>query len=100
MITRYGFGRIHRQVIGETRDLRAGLLHPTGELSFGDFVAVPRVEGALGLGCKGSEERGVSESPSRNGRSNLCQVTTRWSARVGDKVPSPDRRSRGAQLNR
>ena len=23
MITRYGFGRVHRQVIGETRDLRA-----------------------------------------------------------------------------
>jgi glutathione S-transferase len=23
MVTRYGFGRVHRQVIGETRDLRA-----------------------------------------------------------------------------
>jgi glutathione S-transferase len=23
MITLYGFGRVHRQVIGETRDLRA-----------------------------------------------------------------------------
>ena len=27
-------------------------------------------------------------------------LTNRWSARVEDKVTSPNRRSRGAQLNR
>ena len=29
-----------------------------------------------------------------------AHLTPRWSARVRDKVPSPNRRSRGAQLNR
>ena len=30
----------------------AGLLHPTGELSFVELVAFPHVEGALGFGRK------------------------------------------------
>jgi len=29
-----------------------------------------------------------------------CGLTSRWSARMGNKVPSPNRRSRGASLNR
>ena len=36
----------------------AGLLHPTGELSFVELVAFPHVEGALGFGRKGARGNG------------------------------------------
>jgi hypothetical protein len=46
----------------------AGLLHPTGELSFVELVGFPHVEGALGLGRKvdrgnGREGGAVEERP-------------------------------------
>jgi hypothetical protein len=33
-------------------------------------------------------------------RPQMCRLTNRWRERVEDKVPSPNRRRRGAQLNR
>jgi len=36
----------------------AGLLHPTGELSFVELVGFPHIEGALGLGRKGARGNG------------------------------------------
>lgn len=34
----------------------AGLLHPSGELSFVELVAFPHVEGALGFGRKDTRQ--------------------------------------------
>jgi hypothetical protein len=45
----------------------AGLLHPTGELSFVELVGFPHVEGALGFGRKvdrgNGREGGAVEEP-------------------------------------
>ena len=37
---------------------------------------------------------------STSSRNDMCALTPRWSGRGKDKVPSPDRGSRAAQLNR
>jgi hypothetical protein len=75
----------------------AGLLHPSGELSFVELVGFPHVEGALGFGGKVDRATGVREAPSK-------KTSLRWALKEAtarnQPWPGVDDRHYGVRDNR